>query len=240
MKKTALAAAIAATVSIGAEAITYTISASISDSQVLIFSDPEWENNLVFGGTVNIDTHGGAGDAWSVAADQSGAAATLTGSQKVNANVPWDTLEYDLVGAASSDGILFNSGIVGAYYSQDGGNILHDTIDASVDNLHFDSNGTYQTLPIGGIDMSGGTINGDGTISIAFNGLWTGPQLLSFWDTPAAVAQATSAMEIDSRLVLLNFDGELTLTAVSEVPIPAAAWLFGSALLGLVGLKRKK
>lgn len=26
---------------------------------------------------------------------------------------------------------------------------------------------------------------------------------------------------------------------VSEVPVPAAAWLFGSALLGLVGLRRQ-
>ena len=26
----------------------------------------------------------------------------------------------------------------------------------------------------------------------------------------------------------------------SEVPVPAAAWLFGSALLGLVGVKRRK
>ena len=28
--------------------------------------------------------------------------------------------------------------------------------------------------------------------------------------------------------------------SVSEVPVPAAAWLFGSALLGLAGIKRKK
>jgi hypothetical protein len=26
----------------------------------------------------------------------------------------------------------------------------------------------------------------------------------------------------------------------SEVPVPAAAWLFGSALVGLMGFKRKK
>ena len=29
-------------------------------------------------------------------------------------------------------------------------------------------------------------------------------------------------------------------TQVSEVPVPAAAWLFGSALVGLAGIKRKK
>ncbi len=30
------------------------------------------------------------------------------------------------------------------------------------------------------------------------------------------------------------------MSVVSEVPVPAAAWLFGSALIGLVGFKRKK
>ena len=38
----------------------------------------------------------------------------------------------------------------------------------------------------------------------------------------------------------LDLDVELYELPVSQVPIPAAAWLFGSALVGLVGLKRKK
>jgi hypothetical protein len=35
----------------------------------------------------------------------------------------------------------------------------------------------------------------------------------------------------------VDFDGSIT---VSSVPLPAAAWLFGSALLGLVGIARRK
>ena len=31
-----------------------------------------------------------------------------------------------------------------------------------------------------------------------------------------------------------------SLVAVSSVPVPAAAWLFGSAIIGLVGIKRRK
>ena len=31
-----------------------------------------------------------------------------------------------------------------------------------------------------------------------------------------------------------------TITPVATVPVPAAAWLFGSALIGLAGIKRKK
>jgi hypothetical protein len=42
--------------------------------------------------------------------------------------------------------------------------------------------------------------------------------------------------------ILATFDYTLSLevSAVSQVPIPAAAWLFGSALLGLGAMKRKK
>lgn len=37
----------------------------------------------------------------------------------------------------------------------------------------------------------------------------------------------------------IKFSGTATLTGISEVPVPAAAWLFGSALLGLTGIKRR-
>ncbi|WP_101756934.1 VPLPA-CTERM sorting domain-containing protein [Oceanicoccus sp. KOV_DT_Chl] len=37
-----------------------------------------------------------------------------------------------------------------------------------------------------------------------------------------------------------TYDYTLNLSQVNEVPVPAAAWLFGSALLGLVGAGRKR
>ena len=33
---------------------------------------------------------------------------------------------------------------------------------------------------------------------------------------------------------------DLYVAGINEVPIPAAVWLFGSALLGLTGLRRRK
>ena len=33
---------------------------------------------------------------------------------------------------------------------------------------------------------------------------------------------------------------ELYVADINEVPLPAAAWLFGSALFGLAGLRRRK
>ncbi len=44
----------------------------------------------------------------------------------------------------------------------------------------------------------------------------------------------------DSGLSIVNF-GELAFdVSVSSVPVPAAAWLFGSGLLGLIGMARRK
>ena len=37
-----------------------------------------------------------------------------------------------------------------------------------------------------------------------------------------------------------SYNGAFTVISYSEVPVPAAAWLFGSALVGLAGVKRRK
>lgn len=242
MKKLALAAAIAATVSVGAQATTYTITSTITGSQVFSFgsSDLETANSMVFSGTIEIDGVG-AGSAWSVSTDQLGARASLTGSQAISTN---DTeLTYNLTGD-SSRGYVYNDGNGGIVFN--GGNIdittagtPYGTIDASVDNVHFDGTGNWEGLLIGGIDMSGGTINGDGTITIAFSGLHTGPQPLGFGSGFAAGKLSSGTFTLFDTSYMMRLEGELTLTAVSEVPVPAAVWLFSSALLGLAGIKRR-
>lgn len=52
----------------------------------------------------------------------------------------------------------------------------------------------------------------------------------------------TSVLALSSGSLSANADITFTLsnsTPVSSVPVPAAAWLFGSALLGLTGIRRK-
>ena len=39
---------------------------------------------------------------------------------------------------------------------------------------------------------------------------------------------------------MIHADANLYVAGINEVPLPAAAWLFGSALLGLAGLRRRK
>jgi hypothetical protein len=49
---------------------------------------------------------------------------------------------------------------------------------------------------------------------------------------------ANSLPAINDGLVAFNFDGSTV--SVSAVPVPAAAWLFGSALAGLTVIRRRK
>ncbi|ROS05594.1 putative secreted protein [Sinobacterium caligoides] len=52
-----------------------------------------------------------------------------------------------------------------------------------------------------------------------------------------------AGLELLTDFTLRNdgvYTGQLTVNEYSAVPIPAAAWLFGSALVGLAGIKRRK
>jgi hypothetical protein len=60
---------------------------------------------------------------------------------------------------------------------------------------------------------------------------------LSYADTIAAMG---SDLRIGIHVINFESGGSESFVAPSPVPVPAAAWLFGSALLGLAGMKRKR
>jgi hypothetical protein len=45
---------------------------------------------------------------------------------------------------------------------------------------------------------------------------------------------------IDGPLMGFSINLDITTMTVTEVPVPAAVWLLGSGLLGLVGFARRK
>ena len=59
------------------------------------------------------------------------------------------------------------------------------------------------------------------------------------WLTLAVLGEGL-AWDIEYLTDEIGLTDVLRATVVSSVPVPAAAWLFGSALIGLVGIKRKK
>jgi hypothetical protein len=95
-----------------------------------------------------------------------------------------------------------------------------------IDESSLTYSGTTLTRTIGGDDIP--IENNDGVLFDPYQLIfWYGFEIDS-WDGETLLMQ-----QLDSN-------GSGKIMAFSVVPIPAAAWLFGSALLGLASLKRKK
>ena len=99
----------------------------------------------------------------------------------------------------------------------------------------------YEFLPDGGGLLSPGLW---GTIGFdTFGTAPTGNMTIATIDLTALTAGTSSLVIQNSQFfddVSTQLDPTLDAGAISSVPVPAAAWLFGSGLLGLVGVARKK
>lgn len=91
-----------------------------------------------------------------------------------------------------------------------------------------------------------GTLDTAGTLSSWSAGTTIDLAAINGWgsDTQTLVQlqnnlQAISLAQGDSAMVQKKFDGVGLTVEVSEVPAPAALWLFGSALIALGGLRRR-
>ena len=82
-----------------------------------------------------------------------------------------------------------------------------------------------------GLAASGPTLVG----SLSFTGMADGTSLLTMFDNDFPVG---SWFSTSGNPIAMNYTGSSVI--VSAVPVPAAAWLFGSGLLGLVGMARRK
>lgn len=92
----------------------------------------------------------------------------------------------------------------------------------------FDSAGYYT---LGGINLTGYLAEG-GTVqtNLEYGGNWSTLDLDNTWQNLLQVEfQAAGTPTVIDNII-----------ASQVVPIPAAAWLFGSALLGLLGIKGRK
>jgi hypothetical protein len=97
-----------------------------------------------------------------------------------------------------------------------------------------------ETFTIQAHDNSGNVLE---TINIADGDPNTGDGIATFWSFDRATTDIASIRFAGSRTLAggfgLGFDN-FNARSASVVPIPAAIWLFGSGLLGLVGMARRK
>lgn len=166
-------------------------------------------------------------------------AATITWGTPVNSVNVNDVFTLDVVGT----GFLSNVDGGGVNISFDSNvlNILSVTIDDTV-------------WDFGGAGISTGNIDN-------LNGLLDGIMVNTFADVTGdfvvasiemqAISEGTSLLSLTEYALnpwasggsLINpdfADGCVSVTAVTAVPVPAAVWLFGSGLLGLVGVAKQK
>lgn len=150
----------------------------------------------------------------------------------------------------------FNMDVAGGPVVGGGGTVHNtgNTIDRdwsffSAWGAHFNAVATPVTYTGGttaSVNMSGWTVHWNGgdvdmgqgspaTISAGVDGLWgTGDERMDY----AAVVPSGSFAGVQYAFHLAGTMAMPTNTAV--VPVPAAAWLLGSGLLGLVGVARRK
>jgi hypothetical protein len=103
--------------------------------------------------------------------------------------------------------------------------------------------GTGSIANVDGVDLDEGAIFGTGWRQLGGSIYGeTGSSVLAF--SFDFTADAGTSLLISGSYTDSNFDdatiSSSTLASVSAVPVPAAVWLFGSGLLGLIGVSRKR
>lgn len=169
---------------------------------------------LSFGGTIQSD-----------GSNITGGTVTATGTQSMNPTGTPITITMNLSGSASDAGVLFNAGTicVTAVAACDTG-----LIDVAVSNVSFEAGAAWGFFTATGLQL-------DGTQTAP---VYTVAQPgLASTAGPFAAAGAASLLGNDAGIFL---GGDLTFTEAPAVPVPAAAWLFGSGLVGLAGVARRR
>ncbi len=140
-----------------------------------------------------------------------------------------ETLAFDMGGGGAM-------GPMGAVVSPDGSTLwLSGTAGAAVHAHSLADNGTTYAETTGLLGAHGLDISDDGKYlytSIFFDGTSTSRDAI-------AVIDAATSTEV-TRFYTPGANGLHGLAYVAPVPIPAAIWLFGSGLLGLAGMARRR
>jgi hypothetical protein len=240
VKKILLCAAIATSLSPTVSAATNAVVSSnvtglqlwLSTTEMLTYENGGYFTDFKFGGTATDLDEDGFIDAANL---------TLTGVVGFQANGFPVRLTYDLgsgryiLGA----GVTFDSGTVQIDVYSTGEWSPYNSIDATLSNQPFLAAQPGHLLYSGyGYDQTtagivSGTLPGlwNGQIGGAgFNGAVHTTYLLGFM----------AGMFIEGTLSATVLDGSRLYFSPAEVPVPGGAWLFGSALVGLAGWRRRR
>ena len=176
--------------------------------------------------------------------------AVLSNIDAVHA-VSYSIVDLGTLGGTSSYGWgINNNGQVAGYSYIAGSNVSHAFI--------ADGSGMTDLGTLGGTHSYGWGINDSGQV-VGYSSTVTGSNAAFFYDGSSMLDLcmmtdcASSGWSNFTAAYGINNNGDITgygtidgqqhaflLTNISAVPVPAAVWLFGSGLLGLIGVARRK
>jgi len=162
-------------------------------------------------------------------------AATITWASPVTNVNTNDTFTIDIIGTGFTSTV--DGGGVNFSYNSNVLNVLSVSVDTNVWDLGVG-------ISAGAIDNAAGAVNG--VMVNTWSGVTGGFSVASV--TFQAVASGTTGLSLSEYILnpwagaglLLNPDYVDATVTVSAVPVPAAVWLFGSGLMGLMGFARRK
>ena len=137
--------------------------------------------------------------------------------------------------------------------TQVSGFVVWDELLSTVTNWHFE---TVTGFGVHNIATEGATFDANGSSDTMIGGetlqtFYTitpsaSQEFEIIWETSPADASVVNSWSIKETWALNDFPsvhwrtGSVSVSLVSAVPLPASVWLFGSGLLGLIGLARRK
>lgn len=177
---------------------------------------------------------------------------TLTGSGVINGNLTIDGGEYNPGNSPGTmeivgDFVLTEAGTLQLEAALDvNGNLAWDQLIVG-GTYDFQQNGTIQFSLIDGVDIN--SFGADFTMANFFRTGTASDNIAVDISAASTIFDTVDILAYDavgSSWYSLAFDGSGVFTATeftvppSTVPVPAAVWLFGSGLLGLMGVARRK
>ena len=164
-------------------------------------------------------------------------------------------MSFDLTDATDADGAkalftFYNTGsdlesYISDIYFMDGTLLSISSIDDSDDIVSFSEGANPANLPSYNPSASFSADNDPGAINGIHAGEWLGITFelldgVSFANTLTAMGTGDLVVGIHVQGLGAGTDDGYSESLVHVVPVPAAVWLFGTGLLGLVGVARRK
>lgn len=204
---------------------------AFGNTDLLTAEAPGYFNNFQFGGIATDVDDDGFVDSANL---------TLTGEVRFRAAGLDTRLTFDLNNGnyVPGSGITFTGGdVLMEMYSLSSGWVPYSTIDAATTNLGFLAN-----QPGHFVDHYPGQVTA-GIVRNALPGLWDGVPGSAGFNRAATsfILFGTSVgLYLEGSIVPQVLDGPDMSFGPAEVPVPAAAWLFGSGLAGLAAVQRRR